>query len=58
MSTTPIRAGSRVNWTSKANNGRGQVTDVTTKRTGVWVTVKTKDHPAGQVTVRLSQVFR
>lgn len=51
-----IKAGSRVAFTSKANSGRGTVLSTHAGRTGEWVTVRTKDHPLGQVTVRRSQV--
>lgn len=58
MTTSPIRVGSRVNWSSKTHEGRGKVLSIDSKRTGAWATVQTKDHPAGVVTVRLSQVRR
>lgn len=51
-----IKTGSRVSFHSKAHQGAGTVTSVESKATGDWYTIKTKDHPAGKVTVRRSQV--
>lgn len=51
-----IKVGSRVEWWSKTHTGRGTVAAIVTRKTGDFYTVKTKDHPAGQVAVRASQV--
>lgn len=51
-----IKIGSRVSFTSKAHSGKGVVDELRKGPTGDWVTVKTKDHPTGRVTVRRSQV--
>ena len=51
-----LKVGSRVSFQSRANSGAGTITAIETKATGEWFTVKTKDHPAGKVTVRRSQV--
>lgn len=51
-----IKEGSRVEFASRNHVGRGTVARIDHKLTGAWFTVKTKDHPKGQVTVRASQV--
>lgn len=56
MSKRDIKVGSRVAFISRVNEGRGTVITVRTKKTGQWLTIKSKDHPLGQVTVRRSQV--
>lgn len=48
--------GSRVEFKSRNNAGKGVVSAIEAKATGEWFTVKTKDHPKGTVTVRRSQV--
>jgi hypothetical protein len=56
MKNREIKVNSRVAWQSKTHRGNGVVTEIFGGRTGNWVSVKTKDHPAGVVTVRESQV--
>lgn len=51
-----IKRGAEVRWSSKTHKGRGRVTATYEGKTGSWVTVKTAHHPAGEVTVRESQV--
>ena len=51
-----IKVGSRVEFFSRANKGKGTIAAISQGRTGPWFKVKTKDHPLGYVTVRRSQV--
>lgn len=51
-----IKRGAEVRWSSKTHKGRGKVVKTYAGKTGSWVTVKTAHHPAGEVTVRESQV--
>ena len=51
-----LRVGSRVSFVSRMNEGKGVVSGIDTKTTGAWITIRSKDHPRGVVTVRRSQV--
>ena len=51
-----IKVGSNVSFKSKARTGKGKVAEIYGGKTGDWARVVTKDHPKGEVTVRLSQV--
>lgn len=51
-----IKRGADVRWSSKTHKGSGRVVKTYQGKTGSWVTVKTAQHPAGEVTVRESQV--
>ena len=50
-----IKVGKRVIYASRAHQGTGKITDITTKLTGVWVTVNDPTRNK-YVTVRPSQV--
>lgn len=56
MDISKIKAGKRVAFTSRSTKGRGVVESIEAKGTGTWVTIKSKDHPKGVVTVRPSQI--
>lgn len=51
-----LKIGQRRRWESKTYAGTGKIVAIKPTGRGNYVTLKTKDHPTGQVSVRESQV--
>lgn len=51
-----IKVGSRVQFTSRENAGKGVVAEIKPTLKGPYYKVRTKDHPHGFVSVRRNQV--
>lgn len=56
MKQKKLEVGQYRSWTSKAFRGHGMITEIRQTAKGAYITLKTRGHPKGEVSVRESQV--